>query len=106
MFDGIIIATNEGHHDLRPLAQQLLQKLAGTYCTIACFEAHPRLLFCADTTKELIQIVYDSHFITPHSRDITLNFLNGLNVWNQGNLSVPVVPIVPAFHPDRIPLHY
>jgi hypothetical protein len=105
MFDGIIIAANEGHHDLRSVTQHLLQELAGTHGTVARFEAHPRLLFCANTTKELIQIVYDSHFITPHSRDITLNFLNGLNVWNQGNLSVPVVPIVQPFHPDRIPLH-
>src|SRR4030095_10467341 len=82
MFDGIVIAANKGHHDLRSVTQQLLQELAGTYCTVARFEAHPRLLFPADTAKELIQIMYDSHFTTPYSRDITLDFLNGLKTLN------------------------
>jgi hypothetical protein len=61
MFDGIVIAANKRHYDLDAVAEQLLQELAGTYCTVARFEAHPRLLFRADTAKELIQIVYDSH---------------------------------------------
>ena len=68
MFDGIVIAANEGHHDLGAFAQQLLQELAGSYCAIVRFEAHACLLFRADATKELIQIMYDSHFITPYLR--------------------------------------
>src|SRR4029453_12806376 len=82
MFDGIVIAANKGHHDLRSVTQQLLQELAGTDGTVTRLEGRPRVSSPADTAKELIQIMYDSHFTTPYSRDITLNFLNGLNVWN------------------------
>src|SRR4029453_17660029 len=82
MFDGIVIAANKGHHDLRSVTQQLLQELAGTDGTVTRLEGRARLLFPADTAKELIQIMYDSHFTTPYSRDITLNFLNGLKLWN------------------------
>src|SRR5262245_39075604 len=102
MFDGIIIATNESHHDLRPLAQQLLKKLARTDCTIACFEAHPRLLFRTDAAEELIKIVYNSHLRSPHSPKDRFDFWNDWNSWNDWNNSlawvpeVPIVPVVPS----------
>jgi hypothetical protein len=46
----------------------LLQELAGPNCAIVHFEAHACLFFRPDTTKELIQIMYDSHFRNLHHK--------------------------------------
>ena len=106
MFDGIVIAANEGHHDLGALAQQLLQELAGTDCTIACFEAHPRLFFRADTTEELIQIVYDSHLITPQVMRHRFELFERIErLEPKATCLFKSFKSFQPFNPYRIPLH-
>src|SRR5262245_15276354 len=83
MFDGIIIAANKSHYDLRLITQELFQKLAGTYGPIARFQAHARLFFSTDTAKKLIQIVYGSHLLTPYSPRDRLELLERLEQLKQ-----------------------